>query len=1057
MRSIEKGGAFISRFEAPTQAMDVSMDPSPISADPDAPETSPLWRIELFGGPRAIGDGKILTKFQTHKTAALLAYLAHHLRRTHGREELMGLIWSEGDYYAVSNRFRQALWALRRQLEPPGTEPGSAILADKYTVRLNPRTVQTDVHAFENALAHASKLVLAKEKLPHLKQAVDLYRGEFLPSFYEEWVEDERQRLAYHYGTALDALSAAYEQTGETGAAIDCAQRVIALDPYAETAHCRLIRLLLAGRHYALAVQQFETLEKVSRHSFQGALSLEAEALRASVQEARSLAAEPVAVVSSTASSPPQPHLPVRLSRFFGREKEQTTVRALLAEETRLVTLLGAGGCGKTRLALELGRALNDAFQGRVYFVPLADLTEAWMIPSAILEALLPNQDEPRSGTDPIRSVVEALEPLRKTLVILDNFEHLAEEGALYVRQLLDAAPELSCLITSRHRLRLEGEREVAIRPLETPPIPQKGRRPSSAALQALPEFSSVQMFLDRAQAVSPTFLLTPENAETIAQLCNRLEGIPLAIELAAAWASTLSPQEILERLSNRLDLLVSKRKDAIARHRSLRSAIDGSYELLGPDPRRLLTTLAVFRGSWTHEAALRVWTKTTEIDPEAWPEQLRFSELLEELQSKALILTDESHPGATMRFRMLETLRDYALEKLSPEDAPKAFSAHAEYFLAYAGTAELELRKSSQVDWLRSIDQDLDNFRSAIRWSLEKDDGALGLRIADALYRYWDTRGLQIEARQWCQQCLERVGRAGLEPYWIANGLLSIAYAHLNLGDLEEGELALQEAMDLFVQIEDRFFESTCLMDLGTLRAKRGDYAGQMDYLAQSRVLAEALGDESLLLTHFDQTGICLSHLERHEEALDALRQALLIANRQRDLRQIGYVSLDLAEATLHARSFDACRHHANRGLEFGRQLRDGYIVKTAQILGALQAHALGRPEALLQTALPLLPSLDRHFKRNRELFFTTLFALGVAAIWQGAPAPGLLTIALARRRHRETGLGLQTWERDAVQAVLSEARGTLGDARLEELLRWGEGLTLREIQRELEDALQN
>jgi predicted ATPase len=386
------------------------------------------------------------------------------------------------------------------------------------------------------------------------------------------------------------------------------------------------------------------------------------------------------------AARPAAARLPVPVTRFFGREEEIERIKALLCPpETRLVTLTGLGGAGKTRLALEVAGRLRERFPGPVYFVALADLTRAGGIPDAILDALgLPRF----ANVPPPVQVTNALHRQR-SLLVLDNFEHLIEEGALYLRDLLAGVPSLTCLVTSRQRLGIAGEREFPVLPLPTPRQQPGPSTPQTTAQERLtPEqlagFASVALFADRAPAARPDFEVTTGNGADVAALCRRLEGIPLAIELAAARAKALTPAQMLSQLDRRFDFLVSRQQDAVPRHRTLRAALDWSCDLLPAPVARFFGRLSVFRGGWTLEAAEAVGEVTAALA----------LDYLEQLQDGSLVVAEEREGG--MRFRMLETVRERAAEMLDDVEAGRWGAATPTIFCVWR-------RRPSRSFWARS------------------------------------------------------------------------------------------------------------------------------------------------------------------------------------------------------------------------------------------------------------------------------------------------------------------------------------------------------------------
>jgi predicted ATPase len=401
--------------------------------------------------------------------------------------------------------------------------------------------------------------------------------------------------------------------------------------------------------------------------------------------------------------------LPLTLTRFFGREDEIERLQVLLRIEERgvrakdglafgcrLVTLTGPGGSGKTRLVTEAARRWIELLHSLVWFVPLADLSDAALIPNAVADVLgLARQPH----VTPEEQVIEALNR-QPALLILDNFEHLldGDAGTQFVQRLLARVPMLTLLVTSRHRLELDGEQELPIAALPTPDMGDEGRglgdtervvpNPQIPTPALLLTFPSVQLFVDRAQAARPDFQVTARNADDVAALCARLEGLPLAIELAAARSQVLTPSQMLSQVNHRFDFLVSRHRHKEARHTTLRAVVDWSYRLLSPELQRFFRQLSVFRGGWTLSAASAVSGEALTLD---W---------LEELRDGSLVVTEETGRGE-MRYRMLETMREYASEQTSGEEAGVLGRRHAEYYTSLAEEAEPHLKGAEQKLWM--------------------------------------------------------------------------------------------------------------------------------------------------------------------------------------------------------------------------------------------------------------------------------------------------------------------------------------------------------------------
>jgi predicted ATPase/DNA-binding CsgD family transcriptional regulator len=470
----------------------------------------------------------------------------------------------------------------------------------------------------------------------------------------------------------------------------------------------------------------------------------------------------------------PKHNLPVETTHFIGRKREIADIRRLLGT-TRLLTLVGPPGTGKTRLSLRVGQEIIDSFGDGVYFVSLAPISDPALVANAIAAAIEVNEAEGQPLIETLKHVLRE----SQMLLILDNFEHLLP-AARQVSELLAAAPHLKVLATSREPLHLYGEQEYAVPPLELP-------EPAHLEPQALADCESTALFVQQARAVRLDFELTPENASDVAQICVRLDGIPLAIELAAARSKLLSPSGLLARLSSRLDTLTGGAHDLPSRQQTLRNTIEWSYNLLDEGEKILFARLAVFRGGSSLEAIEAVCGGDLPLD---------VLDGLESLINKNLIQQKELS-GGEARFVMLETLHEYAWERLEAGgEAPAIHTRCAEYFVELSERVEPELRLVRQRHWFQLIEAESENMRAILKWSLGEGDITLGVRLLSAaLYLYWFAYGHHVEGRQWTNRLLERLA----EVPAMYHSRLFICAGHMALtSDLEMARHYLSRALDV-------------------------------------------------------------------------------------------------------------------------------------------------------------------------------------------------------------------------------------------------------------------
>jgi predicted ATPase/class 3 adenylate cyclase len=478
---------------------------------------------------------------------------------------------------------------------------------------------------------------------------------------------------------------------------------------------------------------------------------------------------------------------------LIGRERELTDLRGLLAA-ARLVTVTGPGGIGKTRLAIALGSQAQDQFGDGVVLVELETFTERSVVAVAIGQAV---GARPAAERDPEDALIEQVES-RQLLLILDNFEQLTGVAPLVAR-LLAGAARVRIVVTSRVPLHLSGEQEYPLSPLPVPDASVNG------GLEALLRIECVQLFVERARRVRPDFQLTDENAGAVAAICRRLDGLPLAIELAAARVKVLAPTIMLDRLEHSLSLLAGGSVDLPARQQTLRGAIDWSYQLLNTDEQALFRRLTAFSGGWTVEAAGDVAAPGLELGGD-------ILDGLITLVDQSLVRPTPEGGSGEPRFEMLQLIREYGAERLAEtEEAPLIGRRHAEWFMSLVEEHVAALEGGSDLDWLDRLDREHDNLRAALRWSIEQDEREIGLRIATAVWRFWQRRGHLIEGRHW----FERLLPADDQPDSLDAGIL--AAAHTAAGGIvywqnkvDEAGVHYQAAYDL----DQRFGRSDRLGD---------------------------------------------------------------------------------------------------------------------------------------------------------------------------------------------------------------------------------------------------
>ena len=529
----------------------------------------------------------------------------------------------------------------------------------------------------------------------------------------------------------------------------------------------------------------------------------------------------------------PRHNLPLQLSSFIGREKERAEIIDLIARQ-RLVTLVGAGGIGKTRLTLEVAHEALNTFPDGVWFIELAPLSDPAFVPQVITNTLgLMEQ----AGRSPLNILTDFLQP-KRALLILDNCEHLIQACAELAETLLRACPDLHILATSREALSIPGETIYLVPSLSTPD-------PMHATPGTLTNYESVQLFVERARAALLNFSITQENATAIAQVCYHLDGIPLALELAAARVKGLGIEQIASFLHDRFRFLTGGSRTALPRHQTLQGMIDWSHNLLVESERVLLRRLSIFSGGWTLEAAEFVCGGNgLESD--------QILDLLLHLVDKSLVVAETQ--GAETRYRMLETSRQYAREKLSAAGEDEMMrERHLAYFVGLAERAEPNLRAFDMVMWLDRLESELDNIRVALEWAQESNIESQ-LRLASALWWFWHIRDHKSEGAEWLERALfietmER-GDQPLTPSraMIRGKALYVAgFLRLMFGETDKGGILLEESLALFRELgpAGKRGMAYALWNLGVVAGQQWDLRRMKELMQESLALFQEVGDK--------------------------------------------------------------------------------------------------------------------------------------------------------------------------------------------------------------------
>jgi predicted ATPase/DNA-binding SARP family transcriptional activator len=813
--------------------------------------------ITLLGGFEVSSGERLLSEdcWRLRKAKSLVKLLAlspgHQLRK----EQASELLWPGRDPGSASNNFHQALHAARNALGELDDDARRSLSFDEGLLSL--RGAVIDVDRFETA----AEAALQESEPSACEEALGLYGGELLPEdAYEDWSAERRERLKARRLEVLVTLARCERDRGNAGAAIRALEIARSEDEHHEPAVRELMATLAAEGRLQEALAAYQRLRASLRTSLEADPDPQTRRLN---RELLSDSLESPIAAPGTRPARPLHNLPHPISSFIGRGRELAAIAGRL-ERARALTLIGVGGVGKTRLALEAARDQLELFAHGVWLVDLATISDPRLVAVEIAEVLeldLPDQ------TPELQALTGHIGE-RQLLLVLDNCEHLIEASADAAAEILRACPRVSILATSRQALRIEGEVTWRVPSLDLPETAYE-RSPDEVS-----RLSSVALFCDRAAAAAPSFELQEGNAGAVCELCRRLDGLPLAIELAAARIPLLSPAELVERLAKTLDSLGEGSRDRLTRQRTLAATIGWSHELLSEPERVLFRRLAVFAGSFPLAAAEGIC-----MSPE---DPTRTLELLEGLVEKSLVLSTPE--DGTVRFRILETVRAYAREQLQASGELEASErAHLDWYTGFAERHDPELSVDRMTLDFRAVEAEHDNLRIALDVAL-RNDPERALRLATSLWRFWLARGLFNEGRRWLETALATAGepshmrsralfgtvvldcRRGVEPYAVAEALDEILEIRRRSGDRLElasalsltglltvysprgVELARERIMEgaaIARELDATHILASAEHGLGYLELVRGETVGARTHLEASRELLASLSEE--------------------------------------------------------------------------------------------------------------------------------------------------------------------------------------------------------------------
>ena len=967
--------------------------------------------FRILGPLEVVSEGRVVP-LDARKPRALLAILLLRANEPVPSERLIEQLWAGRPPPSAAKVLQTYVSQLRRAL---GRDVIRTV-SSAYELRADGASF--DLLRFEQ-LVGDGRAAAPAEASGMLREALSLWRGQPLVEFaYEPWAQPE---IASLEELRVEVVQERIETDLALGASAELVpelELLVGQHPLRERLRAQLMLALYRSGRQADALAAYRD----ARRSLVETLGIEPTlALRR--LERSILDQDPGLDLAKT--EPPadgaaqaEPGLESRSSSFVGRTRELREIRALLSrEEVRILTLTGAGGSGKTRLALEVTGSFEGQVRGTV-LVELGRSTDAALVPRAIANELGVKE---RPGNSAREALLEHLRD-RQMLLLLDNFEHVLG-AASFLRELLAGALGVKLLVTSRAPLGVPEERVYPVPALE---VPETSQRPSLAELGRI---EAIRLFVDRARAARPGFELSETNAEVVSELCIRLDGLPLALELAAARCNLLSPGALLERLGSRLDLLRAAPGSGLAeRQWTLRGAIEWSYDLLEPGEQQLFASLAVFVAGFTLTAAEHV-AEQPDLD------------ILEGVESllRNNLLTTEHARGNEPRLGMLETIREYALERLVARgDGETVRRRHAAFYLVLAEEAEPGLLGPRQREWLERLDAERDNIRAALGWALDAGEAELGLRIATALWRFWQLRNYEQEGRERLEELLA-LGTAA--PSTRARAQTMIGSMSFVLGDFETAQRVLGEALPVHRRFGDvRMISST----LGLLSVIDSDPASALALSREGLEVARN-GDDPHQAGHaLWHVGVALAAVGELDEAERTLEEAVGFARSHGNLRSVGSWQKTLGGLAIIRGDQDRARRLFEGSLAIHRDLGDAWGVSHS--LSSLSFLALEAGDA--ETARTLLSealAIERESGHQPRLASALEMSARLAAV-DGQPALAIRLYArVALLRERVHGLTFEVGWPDPMPN-LGELRARVGEETFEE--EWSRGRAMSLIE---------
>jgi non-specific serine/threonine protein kinase len=1029
-----------------------------------------VLRVQFFGEFRVWRDQEEVTLLlhRLGKPKPLLKILLAHPHRLFTQDELAEWLWPEMPRDAAIVNVRKRVSELRQVLEPQldrGSQSQYILSKRESGYYFSPQArCETDTQEFLQKWDAGQRLEQAGQyslALREYEAAEALVRGDFLAEDrYEDWAQALQAEWEERLLNLLERVAECHARLGQYDRALDACQKSLQRAPTRESVYRRQMLYFYLKGEPSQSLEAYQVCLHVLNERLEVKPSTETQELYQRIVE-HNVPELPRVI----------PHnLPRSLTSFLGREQELTQIKWAL-QQTRLMTLTGAGGCGKTRLALEVAGKLLNEYPDGVWWVELAALSNPYLVPSVVASALGLKDTAGRSISETLTSYLRP----KNLLLILDNCEHLVRACGQLAESLLKVSPQLQILPTSREALGLGGETVWPVPPLATPrlqPLP---------TLKVLEQYGAVSLFVERAMASQPSFRLTRKNAMAVAQICTHLDGIPLAIEMAAARVRVLSVEQIAERLSERFQLLTAASATAYPHHQTLRATMDWSYQLLTKKEQGLLRRFSVFAGEFSLEDVGPVCAGKTPGVMAPTIEATELLNLISHLVDKSLIFVTEL--GLRARYRMLETVRQYAREKLCDTgEAQIIYERHLDYCVTLAKQAFEAWYSPDEPRWYDRLDQAHDDLRAALAWALEQRKTESALLICKGIWQFWLARGHRSEAREWIKKALDQshglrtelyarvlnaAGRLACERgdytearefheqtmsiYQELGDKRGVGSQYVNLGVIASYQsnhrLACslyEQAVPVFRELGNRVGLANALANMGMAAGELGDYALARARLEEALQLRRELGDQQSIAYELGWLAFIAQQEEDYEQAMALRRESLAIFRTLNVQGGIAGALEQLGWIAFVQRDYQMAHVYYEEALEIHKKLGDKKSI--AYELGSIAELILHEGDLDRAPAL-YLESLALHYQLGvQDGLSRALRGLACVAVCQKQFERAARLFGAAEALHESIGARLNQRERAEREKQLALPRDILGPDRFTKLWNQGKAMPLDE-----------